>query len=763
MPKLSINFKPYPERGHRIRPMLWLILLPMFFFVISTVVAEKSKLEKLEKKLKSLPEDTNKVLKLDALIPLLYNEGDYNKAMIYALLQKNLAENLNFKRGIASSHANIGVIFFYTSEYNKALEHYLTALRLCEELGDKKRVSNLLLNIGSVYYQQGKHLNAIDFYSRALTKQVELKDSSGMASAMLGIGNIFWQEALYSKALDQYFKALKIQEVLGHKNDIAYSLSNIGLIYQNQKKLDPAEKYFSEALKIQEENKDKNGIATSLSYIGINYNLKGEVLKAKNYFSKALKIQEEIGDKEGMANTLIEIGNSEKEGASSMEFQIYQRALKIFDEIGNREGVSKSLNYIGEYYLKEKNYKEALNYENKSLTIANEIGVIDIVKQDEEGLSKILEQLQQYDLALMHFKKYILLKDSIESKESALKIEREMMKDEFSRKEQEEKIMQDKKDEEKRDEERNTRMLIYFISGILIIVLTFAFYAYRAYLQKKKANRQLDIQNKKIETAYKIIEEKNQEITHSINYAKRIQQAMLPEREEIYKVLPQSFVFFKPKDIVSGDFYFFATHNGNIFIAAADCTGHGVPGAFMSMIGSEKLTDAVMKSSDTSEILKLLDKGIKSSLHQSNSETSTRDGMDIALVNLKIKHEESSTLYYSGANRPLWIIRKGQTSIEEIKASKIAIGGFSDDSQYFSSHEIKLYKGDSFYLFSDGFADQFGGAKGKKLTSRKFKELLLEIQNQSMQEQEKQLELFADSWKGEHHQVDDLLVIGVRV
>jgi len=170
-----------------------------------------------------------------------------------------------------------------------------------------------------------------------------------------------------------------------------------------------------------------------------------------------------------------------------------------------------------------------------------------------------------------------------------------------------------------------------------------------------------------------------------------------------------------------------------------------------------------MKSSDTSEILKLLDKGIKSSLHQSNSDTSTRDGMDIALVNLKMQQEEVTTLYYSGANRPLWIIRKDQTSIEEIKASKIAIGGLSDDSQYFSSHEIKLYNGDSFYLFSDGFADQFGGEKGKKFTSKKFKELLLEMQNQSMQEQEKQLELFADTWKGQHHQVDDLLIIGVRI
>jgi len=281
--------------------------------------------------------------------------------------------------------------------------------------------------------------------------------------------------------------------------------------------------------------------------------------------------------------------------------------------------------------------------------------------------------------------------------------------------------------------------------------------------EKKKRADELIIANvlKEAEEKYKhVIEEKNMVITDSINYAKRIQQAKLPRKEEIYASLPQSFVLFKPKDIVSGDFYFFHNRNQSVFIVAADCTGHGVPGALMSMIGSEKLTDAIMHSTDTSEILKHLNKGIKKSLHQSNSHESTKDGMDIAICSVDVKKR---IVKYAGANRPLWLIRKGKKVVEEIKGTKEAIGGFTEDEQHFDSHELKLKQGDTFYISSDGYADQFGGINEKKLMAKRFKEILLDIQNLSMLEQEKHLDNFVENWKADIEQVDDILVIGVRL
>ncbi|HET6991746.1 MAG TPA: 7TM diverse intracellular signaling domain-containing protein, partial [Bacteroidia bacterium] len=236
-------------------------------------------------------------------------------------------------------------------------------------------------------------------------------------------------------------------------------------------------------------------------------------------------------------------------------------------------------------------------------------------------------------------------------------------------------------------------------------------------LEEKVTERTAEVVKQK-----EIIEEKNKDITDSINYSKRIQQAKLPKKEEITAALPQNFVLFKPKDIVSGDFYFFHKNNQSVFIAAADCTGHGVPGALMSMIGSEKLDDALSQTTNTSEILSHLNKGIKTSLRQSDSDESTRDGMDIAICSVDTTN---CIVNYAGANRPIWIIRKSQQAIEEIKATKKAIGGLTEDNQHFETHEIKLQHGDTFYIFSDGYADTFNGEQGKKLTTKKFKEILL--------------------------------------
>jgi serine phosphatase RsbU (regulator of sigma subunit) len=267
-------------------------------------------------------------------------------------------------------------------------------------------------------------------------------------------------------------------------------------------------------------------------------------------------------------------------------------------------------------------------------------------------------------------------------------------------------------------------------------------------------------QKVEIEKSKLVAEEKNKNITDSITYAKRIQQAQLPKMDEIHASFPDCFILFKPKDIVSGDFYFFYKNEHSVFIAVADCTGHGVPGALMSMIGSEKLNDAVSLSSDPSEILNRLNKGIKTSLRQSESLDSTKDGMDIALCSV---NKKDYRLKYAGANRPLWVIRNGQNTIEEIKATKKAIGGFTEDNQQFSTHEIKLQERDTFYIFSDGYADQFGGEYGKKVMTRKFKEVLLEVRDKPMFEQEIYLDSFIESWKAGAEQVDDILVIGVRL
>ena len=265
---------------------------------------------------------------------------------------------------------------------------------------------------------------------------------------------------------------------------------------------------------------------------------------------------------------------------------------------------------------------------------------------------------------------------------------------------------------------------------------------------------------KEIRDKNTIIEQKNKDITDSINYAKRIQHAILSDKEELKEKLPESFILFKPKDIVSGDFYWFSQQDNAIFIAAVDCTGHGVPGGFMSMVGNSFLNEIVNEKNILSpeKILEELRTKIISALRQKGENSETKDGMDIALIRL-----QNNTLYFAGANNPLWIISNVNDKKEliELAPDKQPIGSHPYPKS-FTLHTHQLKNGDAIYLFSDGFADQFGGPRRKKFMYRNFAELILSIQEKNMNEQHNLLESAIEEWRGPLEQIDDILVIGLR-
>jgi serine phosphatase RsbU (regulator of sigma subunit) len=270
--------------------------------------------------------------------------------------------------------------------------------------------------------------------------------------------------------------------------------------------------------------------------------------------------------------------------------------------------------------------------------------------------------------------------------------------------------------------------------------------------ERKKTNRLLTEQKA-------TVEEQKLNITDSITYARRIQSAILPPLSDINSVFPSSFILYKPKDIVSGDFYWLAEKDNRIYFAAADCTGHGVPGGFMSMIASELLNEAILHQDDISFLLQEVNIHLKKALHQSAQNHSPSDGMDIAVVAF---NPEKKLLQYAGAFRPLWILRRGASEVVEIKGTKSALGGYTTNEQFFPKHEFQLNKGDRIYLFSDGYADQFG-PENKKLMTSKFRKILLTLQNCTMAEQAEYLDSFIESWKGGLEQTDDILVVGIQV
>ncbi|MFT5822057.1 MAG: serine phosphatase RsbU (regulator of sigma subunit)/HAMP domain-containing protein [Crocinitomix sp.] len=260
-------------------------------------------------------------------------------------------------------------------------------------------------------------------------------------------------------------------------------------------------------------------------------------------------------------------------------------------------------------------------------------------------------------------------------------------------------------------------------------------------------------QRLKLEDLYKAV-------TASIRYAKRLQNSILPPKEVINSICPDSFVLYKPKDIVSGDFYWFEKTEKANFFAAVDCTGHGVPGAFMSLVGANGLNTSIREHNVTepAEILDHLNKFVNESLNKSREENQIRDGMDIALCSIDYEKME---LFYAGANNPLYIIRDGEFMI--IKADKFAIGSFDPGSKKYKQHKVQLQKGDVIYLFSDGYADQFGGERGKKFLYNRFRQHLLSIHQEEMSQQKKYLQKTMFEWQGSFEQVDDILVVGVRI
>ncbi|MGZ6523160.1 MAG: PP2C family protein-serine/threonine phosphatase, partial [Bacteroidia bacterium] len=345
-----------------------------------------------------------------------------------------------------------------------------------------------------------------------------------------------------------------------------------------------------------------------------------------------------------------------------------------------------------------------------------------------------------------------ILNESLFNSEKASQIAELQIKFNNEQKEKLRDLEQKAKDAEQKVKVNRLQFLIASSIIILLITLLFSFFIYRGYRNKKKAHEEISKKNE-------IIESKSKEIIDSINYAKHLQDAILPPHKLIREHLPSYFILYKPKDIVAGDFYWFEKikDSGQILIAAADCTGHGVPGAMVSVVCSNALNRTVkeFKITQPGKILDKVRELVVETFEKSESEV--KDGMDISIASFLM---DEMKLEWAGANNPLWIIRSGE--LIEYKADKQSVGK-TDHSEIFTNQSILLKKNDTIYLFSDGYADQFGGNKGKKFKTSKMKELFLSVQNETMEDQQMLIDRAFESWKGNNDQVDDVCIIGIRI
>lgn len=685
-------------------------LLTVWFVCFTFLLHAGSKSDSLQLLLKGKLADTVRIDVLNKLSFELKN-SDPSKAIDYALQAVELSEKVKRPKDIARSQHTTGTIYYIQANYPEALKHYLESLKYREQMNDSVNLAKVYNNIALVYYALDNANEALQYHFRSIAIKQKRNDLNGLAYSFGNVGNIYYDLAQRAGTKD--------------KPNEADSLFNVALKYQKN------------AEEIQQRLVNDNpgnevyevGLAGTYNNLG-NISLELAVLDHNNglmfaealaYHKKAIGIQEKYNDLIGKSHSHINIaGVYEKQGQFDKAILEYTIAMSIA----------------------------------QSLELPDEKRVI------YEGLSLAYENKGDFKKRLEYFKLFSEIKDSIFSDLKSEQIAE--MQEKYNAEKNEKGIIVLSKNQKIAAAELEKEKVLKrsftwgFGLAIVIVLLTvaFLFILWNRYKLKTRISAKLEEQNV-------LIGMKNKEITDSIRYAKRIQESILPPDAHVKQLLPDSFILYKPKDIVSGDFYWAEEWGGKVLVAVADCTGHGVPGAFMSIVGHNLLDQAVTVYGldKPALILNFINKQLYKMLHQNSEEQLVKDGMDICVIALDRK---TMKLEFAGAFNSLWIIRDKE--FIELQADRMPVGAFLGEvTQQFTAREFDLKSGDQLYLHSDGFADQFGGPHGKKFKGKQLKQLLTDSSSLSMSEQRETLVTAFEMWKGDLEQIDDVCLIGIRI
>ncbi len=712
-----------------LKTIIKIFLLLLFVLVLKNTEAQ-SVSDSLLKELSKTQEDTNKVNLLNNIAYEL-RTADKEKAISSAKQAVVLSEEIGFERGTSDAYRNIGTIYYVNADYEKALTNYEKGLEISLKIEDKIGSIKAYTNLGNIFYVQGNYNKALEHYFSSLKMSDEINDEAGKAKSYSSIGLVYSSQENYKEALKNFLQSLKISEKLDDKSSLANINYYIGVINQEQAKLDEALNFFKKSLEISLEIKKDRQVATCYESIGNIYLEKKEYDKVLPYYEKSLELRKKMNNKLGIANVLTGFGS---------------------------------------YYTAVKDYPKAIKFLEESMSISKELGLLSNIKATAGNLSVAYAEMKNYKKAFENQVVFKTMSDSLRNEENTKKITELGMQYEFDKQKKLNIIEQQKKDAIQTAELKRQKSFRNFLLLGIALIFLFAIFLYRSNQFKQKANALLSAQNIEIQRnsenlkkANNEIMRKSKQITDSINYASRIQTAILPPKEFFKDNFSDYFILFKPRNIVSGDYYWLLKKNKKIIVAAADCTGHGVPGAFLSMLGISFLYEIVNKHADitTGKILDILREYIKESLRQTGDVSEPKDGMDIALCEIDLKE---MVLNYSGAHNPLVIYKAATHEIQEYDADRMPIAIYRKEKS-FATKSIKIENGDCIYLFSDGYADQIGGEKNHKFMRRRMRELFLSmnLEKQEMSKQKQTLENEFYSWKQANEQVDDILVMGIRV
>lgn len=692
-----------------------------FLFILSSLsVFPASQSDSLLQLLGSVKDTVKVRLLLDIAYEFMANNPD--KQGVYLNQALAYSKEIKYKKGEMRSLISLSTFYNSKSFMNQSDSCLRIALVKAKQLNDSISMGTIYLNLGLTYFSKENYDTAMQFYFIGLKIFEKTNSESRITSTLNNIANVYYLQNDFKKALGYHLQSLSISRKLDDKSKIASSLNNIGMIYRDQKNYMEALKTFGEALALAKEINHKFGQSLLLNNIGKCYNGLYDYNKAIECFLEALQMKIDLGDLKGIANTYSNLGET--------------------------------------YYFK-KDYDKAVEYNLKCIEQSRQINSKSLLQNAYSNLADIYSAKKDFKNAFEFHKLYTLAKDTAWNAEQASKIQEMDVKYQTEKKDKEilkqnAEIMFKGVETKQKESQRNAILVGFILVALLALVV------YRSLRDKQKVNRKLSAAYSEIELKNKIVEEKNKNTLDSIHYAKRIQGSLLASDTFLKKNLSDYFILYKPKDIVSGDFYWAQQIDGKFIICTGDCTGHGVPGAFMSLLAVSSLNEITIQRNITQpdKILNLLRENIIQVLNPEGAQHEAMDGLDCSICKFDFKNMK---LEYAGANNPIWVIGSGaEKQLIEHKANKQPVGNYTVQTP-FSLQNINIKKDDCIYAFTDGYADQFGGPKGKKFKYKQLKELLMVISNKPMIEQKQLLDNTIETWKGSLEQIDDILIIGIKV
>jgi serine phosphatase RsbU (regulator of sigma subunit)/Tfp pilus assembly protein PilF len=638
---------------------------------------------------------------------------------------------------------------FLPAQKTDSLKHLLKP-----QLNDTHRC-NVLSRIGmSYYFNDGQLDSSLAYLLKA--KQLALKTSSlkHQIRTLLDYALVVREKGSFEKAMEDYFEALKLAEKMGDRKLIGSAYSGIAVVYSFQKDQIKAREYYEKAMEIAKAMNDHKKLASLNNNIGLTYMDEKNFEVALKYMLVALSLNKENKNDNGTAAAAENIGLIYDQFQNyELAMSYYIQAYKIWTARNDVYSTAINLSYMAMTFNHTKEFNRAKDTAVKALSMAKRVGAISTQIDLHNYLADTYSALKQYENALDHYKRGRVLQDSMKSDENIKAYTETQLKYSFYKQQMRDSlnyVITLNKQQEQLRSEKTIRYISFSAIGGFIILL---FFLFKGYKEKKIANRIILKQKE-------LVEEKQKEVIDSITYAKRIQTALLAGEKLLKENLNDYFVFFKPKDIVAGDFYWATKLNDKFIYVTGDCTGHGVPGAFMSLLNISLLSETIKEKKTTrpDEILNIVRSEIIKVLNPEGSVEESKDGMDCVVIVLDRKNK---ILEYAGANNSFYIVRNGELIVH--RPDKMPVGKSHDNNIPFTYNKVALEENDLIYTFSDGYADQFGGPKGKKFKYKQLSEFLLSVHSFPLDQQCAKLQKKFEDWKGLLQQVDDVCVIGVKV